>query len=406
MITYNGKLGALCLSINGSLRGNAMLKLLMLCVGVMILMMFSEGKHTAKQGYWIENRHFMDRHMDGYMLAAVVWMTCFAFLRTNYNDTTSYINGFRNAQTLAQGFELGTYFDWMENPLSAFYRDLMRVFTDNYHVYFLFPAVLQCIGVVKLFKYHSENPTMSILLYFCLGTYVMLNLAAFKQGTAMGILLIALPYARQKKYGRYVALVLLATLFHFYAIVYLLLPLLFGEPWGKGTWIMVAIAVATLLTYDETLGALMASVDEMGGDIAAEELFDGNSINLLRVAVYWVPGLMALVFRRYVAYHSTRTENLIVNGSVLCACILTIGLAQGANLYGRMAGYFEIYLALAVPLVIKKIFTRDSARFVSVVAALLFLGYFYYEFTVAKLFGSEYRAISLLQFILELMKLR
>ena len=382
-----------------------MLKLLVLSLGVMILMMFSEGKHPAKQGYWVENQHFIYRHMDGYMLVAVAWMVCFAFLRTNYNDTTAYINGFRNAQPLAQGFASGIYTDWMENPLSAFYRDLMHVFTDNYHVYFLFPAVLQCIGVVKLCKYHSENPTMSILLYFCLGTYVMLNLAAFKQGTAMGILLLALPYARQKRYVEYVALVLIATLFHFYAIVYLLLPLLFGKPWGKSTWIMVAVAVATLLTYDTTLGALMARVDEMGGDIAAEELFDGNSINLLRVLVYWVPGVMALIFRRYVVYNSSRTDNLIVNGSILCACILTIGLAEGANLYGRMAGYFEIYLALSIPLVIRKIFTRDSARFVTVVATFLFVGYFFYEFTVAKPFDSAYQSISMAQFVLELMRL-
>ena len=91
---------------------------------------------------------------------------------------------------------------------------------------------------------------------------------------------------------------------------------------GKG---MIS-AVVTLLTYNSTLGALMAYVDEMGGNIAAEELFDGNSINVLRVAVYWVPGLLALVFRRHVNHNSTRMENLFVNMSVLCAFILSIGV--------------------------------------------------------------------------------
>ena len=382
-----------------------MLKLLLLCLGTALLMLLSQREHPVQQSYWGENLHYMKRHMDGYMLVAALWMVCFAFLRTDYNDTAAYINNFRNAQPLAQGFASGEYFDWIENPMSSFYRDLMRSITGNYHVYFLLPALLQCVGIVKLCKYHSVNPAMSLMLYFCLGTYVMLNLAAFKQGTAMGILLIALPYANRKQYVPYVLLVLLATLFHFYAIVYLLVPLLFGKPWGKTTWILVAAAVATLLTYESTLGVLMAQVDEMGGDIAAEELFDGHSINALRVAVYWVPGLIALLFRRHVVYDSTRMENLFVNLSVLCACVLTIGLAQGANLYGRMAGYFEIYLALALPLLIKKIFTRESARFVSAVAAILFLGYFLYEFMIGKPFGNEYRAISLMQFVLELLGL-
>ena len=383
-----------------------MLKLLLLCLGAVLLMKLSEREFPVMQNYRESGLHFMGRHLDVYMLLAALWMAAFAFLRTSYNDTGAYIRNFQNAMSLEEGFSSGTYLDWIENPLSIFYRDLLRRFTDNYHIYFLIPAVLQAVGIVKLCKYHSVNPAMSLMLYFCLGTYVMLNLAAFKQGTAMGILLLALPFALRKRYVPYAVLVMIATLFHFYAIVYLLVPLLFGKPWGRTTWLVVLAAVATLLTYESTLGALMAQVDEMGGDIAAEELFDGNSINVLRVAVYWVPGLLALVFRRHVNHNSTRMENLFVNMSILCACVLSIGLAEGANLYGRMAGYFEIAIAIAMPYIIHKIFNRRSERLVSGVATLLFLGYFCYEFAISKNFGANYSAISAGQFLLELIGLR
>ena len=101
-----------------------------------------------------------------------------------------------------------------------------------------------------------------------------------------------------------------------------------------------------------------------------------------------------------------RMENLFVNLSVLCACVLSIGLAEGANLYARMAGYFEIAIAIALPYIIKKTFTKESGTFISAVASMLFLGYFYYEFTVAKGFAGEYQAITLGQFLLELLGLR
>ena len=172
------------------------------------------------------------------------------------------------------------------------------------------------------------------------------------------------------------------------------------------TWILLAATAFTLATYDATLGAVMQNVEEMGGDIAAEELFDGNSINELRVAVYWVPSLLALLFRRHVNYNSTRMENLFVNLSILCACVLTIGLAEGANLYGRMAGYFEVAIAISLPYIIKKTFTKDSATFVSGVASLLFLGYFCYEFTSSKNFAADYQAISFGGFLLELVGLK
>ena len=383
-----------------------MLKLLLLCLGTSALLALSQRDNPAQRINWGRGGHYIRQPLDIYLLIGIIWLTGFAFLRTNYNDTAAYIRGFRDAQSLAAGFASGKYFDWIENPLSHFYQDLMRGITSNYHVYFLLPALVHSVALMKFCKRYSIDPGMSLLIYFSLGTYALMFLAAFKQGMAMAVLLLALPYAHDKKYGTYVLLVLVAMLFHFYAVVYLLVPLLFGKPWGKTTWIMIAVAVFTLFTYDSTLGVAMEYVDEMGGDIAAEELFDGNSINVLRVAVYWVPGLLALVFKRYVNHNSTRMENLFVNMSVMCACVISIGLAEGANLYGRMAGYFEIAIAVALPYIIHKIFNKGSAQLVSRAAMLLFLGYFCYEFTNSKNFAADYRAITLGQFLLELIGLR
>lgn len=379
-----------------------MLNLALLCIGAAVLLWLSDKVYPRENALSRGNlRHFMRRRSDGFMLAAIIWMTCFAFLRTHYNDTDAYINGFTDARSVAEEFASGTYTDWVENPLSSLYRDIMRGLTDNYHIYFLFPALLHSIAVVKLCKFYSDSPGMSILLYFALGTFT-LYLAAFKQNMAMTILLLALPYAQQKKNVHYVLLVLLATLFHFYAIAFLIVPFLFGKPWGKTSWIILGATLFALATYDATLGALMENVEEMGGNIAAEELFDGHSVNVLRVVVYWVPGLLALVFRRHLIYDSDRMENLFVNLSILCACVLSIGLAEGANLYGRMAGYFEIAMAISLPRMLKKIFTRESARLASGIAVGLYLIYFFYEFMIARDFSGDYRAISLWQFVQEL----
>ena len=88
--------------------------------------------------------------------------------------------------------------------------------------------------------------------------------------------------------------------------------------------------------------------------------------------------------------------------SIVSAFILTIGLVEGANLYARMAGYFEVATAVALPWMTKKLFTKQSAQLVTVCAAILYFGYFLYEFGVSKDFGSSYRAISLWQFITSL----
>ena len=226
--------------------------------------------------------------------------------------------------------------------------------------------------------------------------------AAVKQCMAVFFLLMALPYAIDKKYVKFYLLVFIAILFHTHAFMFAIIPLLLEKPWSKVSWILLALTVFAMLTYDSTLGAFMEYAQSLGAAVAEEEVFDEHQINMLRVLVYWVPGILALAFRRRLFSVSSRTENLFVNMSMISAFILTIGLVQGANLYARMAGYFEIATAIALPWMVKKLFTKQSAQFVTVIAVILYFGYFYYEFAITKDFGNNYSAISLWQFIISL----
>lgn len=247
-----------------------------------------EGSQTGR-------RHFMLRKADIFMIAVIVWMTCFSFLRTSYNDTGNYISSFTQSETIADYFARSGLLDWTGNPLSELYRDIVRDITSNYHIYFSFPAFLSSFAVVKLFKRYSINPAFSLLIFFSIGTYVM-YIAALKQCFAMFFLLLAMPYAIDKKYIRFYLLIFIAILFHTHAFMFMILPLLFGRPWGKVTWIGLGVVLFAMATYDRTLGAFMNYAQSIGALVAETELFDGHQINLLRVVVYWVPSILALVF--------------------------------------------------------------------------------------------------------------
>lgn len=383
-----------------------MKQLVLLYWGCVFLMYLSEVYHPVDvqiEGKQTGKYHFMRRRSDIFMVIVIAWMTCFSFLRTDYNDTYTYRAFFADAQSLAEGFSNGSFTSLFENPLSMLYRSLIRELTENYHIYFFFPAFLSSFPVVKLCKRYSVNPAFSILIFFSIGTYVT-YIAALKQCMAMFFLLLALPYALDKKYIRFYILVFIAMLFHTHAFMFAIVPLLTGKPWGKITWAGLAFVVFALLTYDVTLGALMEYAQSLGAFVNENEVFDGHQINILRVAVYWVPAILALVFRNRLFHDSTRTENLFVNMSIVSAFILTIGLVQGANLYARMAAYFEIASAIALPWTIKKLFTKQSVQLVTIVATILYFGYFCFEFAITKDFGSGYRAISLWQFITSLFR--
>ena len=372
--------------------------------GTVFLMYLSQIYYPVEaqlDGRQIGKRHFMLRRVDIFMIIVIAWMTCFSFLRTSYNDTGTYIAHYATAKGFVESIQDGVLTDFAGNPFSTLYRSIVRDFTDNYHIYFLFPAFLSSLAVVKLFKRYSVSSAFSLLVFFSIGTYVM-YIAALKQCLAMFCLLLALPYAVEKKYIRFYLLVFIAILFHTHAFMFAVVPFLFEKPWGKKTWIFLGAALLAMATYDVTLGAFMNYAQSIGAMVAESEVFDGHQINVLRVLVYWIPPLLALFFRDRLFSNSSRVENLFVNMSCISAFILTIGLVQAANLYSRMAAYFEIAVAVALPWMIKKLFTKQSAKIVFSIAVVCYFGYFLYEFAVSKNFGQNYSAVTLWQFIQEL----
>lgn len=381
-----------------------MQQLILLYWGCVFLMYLSQVYYPTPaqlEGPQTGRRHFMLRKADIFMIVVIVWLTCFSFLRTNYNDTANYIFFWRTAASTSDFLAGGGLLDLTGNPLSMFWQSFSHNIAENYHVYFLPPALLSSFAVVKLLKRYAVSPSFSLLIFFSIGTYIM-YMAALKQCFAMFFLLLSIPYAEEKKYVRFYLLVVIAILFHTHAFMFAILPFLFGKPWGKVTWIGFAAVLLAMATYDTTLGAFMRYAQSIGALVDESELFDGHQINFLRVIVYWIPTLLALIFRRRLFSNSSRIENLFANMAIVSSMILTIGTVQGANLYARMAAYFEIATALTLPWMIKKLFAKRSAQYVTICAVVLYFGYFLYEFTVSKNFGSDYSAITLWQFILEL----
>lgn len=378
-----------------------MQKLILLYWGTVCLMYLSQTYYpteTRITGRQTGKHSFMWRKADMFMVITIGWLCCFAFLRQHYNDTWTYRVHFAEAGSAAEFISSGQIWEWTKNPLSVLYRNFVRDFTDDYHIYFFFPALLSSFAVVKLCKTYSPNPAFSILIFFSLGTYIM-YMAALKQCIAIFFVLMSIPYAAEKKYGKFYLLVFIAILFHTHAFMFAIVPLLFEKPWGKTTWLMLAAVLFAMATYNTTLGAFMEYAQSLGALVDEGELFDGHSINILRVLVYWIPALVALAFRRRLFYDSTRMENVFVNMSIVSAFILTIGLVQAANLFARMAGYFEIATIISLPWMIKKLFTKQSARLVTICASGLYFIYFWYENAIERGFENDYAAITLWQFI-------
>lgn len=374
-----------------------MFKLLAVFAAAMVLAYISEINTRA---IIASGRHYSAGN-DWALVALIIILSLFAGLRTNYNDTANYIGSFRSASTLAAFVGKAENLNPLKNPLFLFYQSFLRTITDNPQIFVFSLALLDQILLIRFFKRYSDNFLFSIFLYFTLGTFVF-SLAAMKQITAMAVLTLCFPYLEKKQWGRYYLVVLAAMLIHTYAMAFAVLPLFRTKPWGLFTFLFIAVIGVVMVNFETAITAFMEQANDLGKTLADYEVFSDAGINIFRLGVYAVPPLISLVFRRWVLREASGMDHVFIHMSIISLAFMSLGTQAGANMFGRMANYFEMATICCLPKMLKKTFDERSYRFVMRVACVCYLGFFVYANAIHGNFDGEYRSVSLFKFVASL----
>jgi hypothetical protein len=332
-----------------------------------------------------------------FFAALVCTMALPVGLRRIYNDTGAYIDNFNKSMTLLELFASGKL-HLLANPAFHIYESLIHDLTDNYHIFFLIHAFFVQYSFIHTIRRYADSFTLSIGLYICIGTYVI-SMAAMKQTLAMAFLMLALPKILKKKYLSYYFLVFIAFLFHTYAIVFAFLPLFTVRPWKMRTFILLAVVFVVIQNFEAVIGSFLDYANEQGKTVAEYEVFNDAQINIFRVAVYGVVPLMSLLLRPYLLCTNRDSHYyLLIHMSIISFMFMLMGTINGANMFGRMANYFELGTICSMMWILNKAYNKASVRFLTFVASGCFLFYFYYAYRIALDFDQHYRAISILEF--------
>lgn len=317
------------------------------------------------------------KHEDPGYIALIIMFIAYAGLRTNFNDTYNYMRIFNNAPTIGEYISQTESINLLANPLFYFLQSLFKTFINEPRAWIFITSVYIQFCFVGFIKRYSTKFTMSIFIYVCLGTF-SLSMAAIKQTLAMATLTLAVILLEKKKWVLFYIVVFIAMLFHTYAIAFAVLPLFMIRPWKKFTYIFVIAIVALLMNFEGVITAFLEQADEMGKNIAQYEVFDDYTVNIMRVAVYAVVPLISLIFSKWLFEDSLPIENLLVHMSIISLAFMSMGTQSGANMFGRMANYFELGTVCCLPWILDKPFEERSARAVGKLAVVGFLGFYLY----------------------------
>lgn len=329
-------------------------------------------------------------------------LICYGGFRGQYNDTWTY----RDVYTYIT-YPFPEAWDYIptqigESPAYVFLNSFLKTYDVEVHLYLFFYFFWTLLFFMQFIKRYSSGFALTIFFFFTTGCY-QFNMAAMKQVLATAICLAAFPLALKKDWKfrlLYVAFVLLATLFHAYSLMYLVVLFLNFKPWTKGTYILLVALVLGGFFFQPLLGTVIDITTAIGENYTVEAL-SGEGISILRLCVSWVPILLSFVYRRILFLDCKTHERIIFHLTLIYAGIQFVGLFGTALYFGRLSYYFCVMPCISLSWMLRKISTYcpKNGRVLTICAIIGYIVFFYFSNTLETNYNESYAAISFKQFM-------
>ena len=166
---------------------------------------------------------------------------------------------------------------------------------ENYLLIFAVYAVLTILLMLAVIRRQAENFCFSFFLFMMFGYYYQ-SFNTMRYYFALSLALAAMTCLLRKNYAGFVALVLLASLFHKSALVTIVLYPLAMHRWRKGELAAgAALGMAVLLFHEKALNLLLALYPSWAGTV---DLAAGTSVSWVNIARCMAVLLLALLVQR------------------------------------------------------------------------------------------------------------
>ncbi len=330
-----------------------------------------------------------------FTLILILYLGVFCGLRTWYNDTVTYIQIYEQTPLLSEFAEKNTS-TFAHGIGFSFLNSVMKTIGFSTQDYLMFYSVVTTACYVYFVRKNTDDFPFAVFLMFTTGFYTFV-FAAIKQCMGTAICLVGLEFLMQRRKIPYILCVLLASLFHPYALIYLLLLFMDFRPLTWKTFFCFAIFVVVGFGLDRLLGTIVDVTTMMGANYDMTS-FTGEGVNIFRVVVCFVPIAIALVSGPILFEYSKRRENILFNMTMLNALIMFVGLFGTANYFARLANYFVAAQVVVLPWLLKRFVPRER-QVLTVLCIIGYTGYFIYGNQFQSVFDNGFSKTTLLEYI-------
>jgi len=320
------------------------------------------------------------------LLAFVPIVYMVVYRNVNFQDTGIYVTMYRQFPESIERFQ-STYNSLTKDKAFFALAMLIKIFiSKDYHVYFFIIAVLHSFCLIKLFREQSSSFLFSVFIFWVSTDCISWMFNGIRQFVAVCICLLATNWMLEKKYILSIATVIIASFFHQSAL--LMIPVFLFASGKLANYKMIGIIVAVIfviLFTNQFTNILESFLEDTQYTNVVEDwtVSNDNGTNPIRVLVYSVPTIFALIGRRYIEMDDNPVITFSANMSIISTCIYVASMFTSGIYIGRLPIYASIYATcILLPWEIENMFNDSSSSMLKIIMAGFYLLFYYYQMHV------------------------
>ena len=316
------------------------------------------------------------------VLPLILW----AGFRGNIADTTLYRKMFLEETRGLMDIPEVLFGDGKDTGFTVLMIIMKAFIGNNDTLYFTIIAAFQMACMCYVFRKYSSDFWISIFLFVASTDYASWMLNGMRQFIAACMIFGCFDLMVQKKYVKLIIVILLASLIHGSAL--LMIPIVFivqGKPWNIRTVLMLIATAVVVLFIDRFTPILSDMLEDTQYDgVMENEIWTvDDGTNVIRVLVYSVPMIFALIGKPYIDYANDPAMNICVNCSIVTTALYAVSAVTSGIYIGRLPIYTSLMGYISLPWLINHMFTKESARLVKVAMVTLYVAFSFYQSVIA-----------------------
>ena len=340
--------------------------------------------HMTDQVYTVEIAGEREERVKWFsVLVLVAVLSYVAATRVDtFGDTYAYMSGFRRTSGDLADIPAAILGDGKDRGFTVFNIIAKFLIGDRVELYFGIIAGFCLLCVLGVYRQHSGSFFLTVFLFLASGEYVQWTHNGIRQFIAVSMIFAATNLLLQKRYIRYFAVVLFASLFHASALIMIPMSIVVqGKPWNYKTVLFILAVLISVNSVDTLTGAITALMENTQYANEVNQFLGTSGTNVLRVLVFCIPPVMSLLFRRWLPGEDPLL-NLCVNMSVASMGVYIISMFTSGIFIGRIPVYFSLYNYMLLPSIIQRTFEKSSAKLVWLMVMGCYMVYYYYQMHV------------------------